>query len=86
VIEDLEESAMLEENLREWHQRGLRRSHKKGLLEGAQMVVLHQIERRFGPLPKSIQTRIQAIKTVEELESLAEKVVTAGSLRDMGFV
>jgi predicted transposase/invertase (TIGR01784 family) len=97
VTEDLEETTMLEENLREWHQRGLRRSHKKGveegreegreegLIQGARRILLRQIERRFGPVPKGIQTRIQRIKSVEELENLAEKVVTAGSLRDMGF-
>ena len=77
---------MLEENLREWHQRGLRRSHKKGLLEGAQMVVLRQIEHRFGPVPKAIQTHIKRITSVEELERLADKIVVAGSLHDMGFV
>ncbi|HEX3554726.1 MAG TPA: Rpn family recombination-promoting nuclease/putative transposase [Thermoanaerobaculia bacterium] len=89
VTEDLEETTMLEENLREWHQRGLRRSHKKGLeeglVQGAQRVVLRQIKRRFGPVPRTIQTRIKAITSVEELERLAEKVVTAGSLQELGF-
>lgn len=85
-IEDLGESAMLEENLREWYQRGMRRSHKKGLLEGAQMVVLRLIERRFGPVPKAIQTHVKRITSVEELERLADRVVVAGSLHDMGFV
>ncbi len=93
AVEDLEGSAMLEENLREWHQRGLRRSHKKGLeegrqeglVQGARRILLRQIERRFGPVTAGIQTRVQRITSVEELEMLAEKVVTAGSLRDTGL-
>ena len=94
AIEGLEDSAMLEENLREWHQRGLRRSHKKGLeegreegfVQGARRILLRQIERRFGPVAKGVQVRVQRITSVEELEMLAEKVVTAGSLRDTGLV
>ena len=93
VTEGLEESAMLEENLREWYQRGVRRSHKKGLekgreeglVQGARRILLRQLESRFGPVPKKIQTRVQKIASVEELESLAEKVVTVGSLQDLGF-
>ena len=84
-IQDLEDLAMLEENMRDWYNRGVRKSRREGLLQGARRILLRAIESRFGPLPKAVEARVHAITAVGELEKLAEKVVAADSIRDLGL-
>lgn len=92
-VEDLEEITMLEENLRDWYNRGMRKSRREGRKEGLQegvvqgihRTVLRLMEQRFGAVPKKARDRVQALTSVEELESLVDRVVSAGSLRDLGL-
>jgi len=68
---------MLEENLIEW-------SEKKRK-DGFRKAVLRQLERRFGPLSEEIRHRVEEIKSDRRLERLADKILTARSLREMGL-
>jgi hypothetical protein len=74
---DLEDTSMLEENLIEWSE--------KNRKDGFRQLLLRQLERRFGPLSEEIRHRIEEIKSDRRLERLADKILTARSLREMGL-
>ncbi|HZF12948.1 MAG TPA: hypothetical protein VFE33_29515 [Thermoanaerobaculia bacterium] len=46
---------------------------------------MRQLALRFGPLPNAVRSRIEEISSVARLNRLAEKVVVAGSLEEMGL-
>jgi uncharacterized protein DUF4351 len=72
---------MLEETIREWH----RKARKEGLLDGTRQTVLRLVERRFGPVTSPVRARIEALSSVRELNQIADRILTAGSLREMGL-
>ena len=80
---DLEDAPMLEETLIRWRDEGLRNARRDGKVEGMRELLLRQLERRFGPLPETVRQRIEGITSARTLNRLADKVVTAGSLREM---
>jgi uncharacterized protein DUF4351 len=55
----------------------------EGKKQGAREVLLQQLERRFGPIPADIRLRIEKIRSLDRLTLLAERVLTARSLREM---
>ena len=54
-------------------------------MQGMRQVLLHQLDQKFGPLPEKVQEKLQAISTPKRLTRLAEKILTARSLRELGF-
>ncbi len=74
---DLEDTSMLEENLIEWGEKKRKDGFRKALLR--------LLESRFGPLSEEIRHRVEEIKSDRRLERLADKILTAGSLREMGL-
>ncbi|HSS48134.1 MAG TPA: DUF4351 domain-containing protein [Thermoanaerobaculia bacterium] len=68
---------MLEENLLDW-------SEKKRA-EGKRELLLRQLERRFGPVPDTVRQRLEEIRSTRRLDRLADKILTARSLREMGL-
>jgi predicted transposase YdaD len=78
---DLEEVSMLEENLLDWSEK----KRKEGRYEGKRDLLLRLMERRFGPLSEEIRQRVEEIKSDRRLDRLADKILTAGSLREMGL-
>lgn len=76
-VVDLEDTSMLEENLIEWSERKRR--------DGARGILLRLLERRFGPLSEEVRHRVEEIKSDRRLERLADKILTARSLREMGL-
>ncbi|MEP7012569.1 MAG: DUF4351 domain-containing protein [Acidobacteriota bacterium] len=60
---------------------GLARGQEKGMRE----VLLLQLKRRFPTLSSRAVRRLQAITSTEELGSLAERLLTAGSLEELGL-
>jgi hypothetical protein len=65
---------MLEENILEWRKRDRR--------EGMREVLLRQLERRFGPLSEERRRGIEAITSAARL---ADQILTAKSLDEMGL-
>lgn len=53
--------------------------------KGMREMLLHLLERRFSPLPGSVPQRISAIDSAEELTRLAERVLSARSLEELGL-
>lgn len=57
----------------------------KGRKEGIQQVLLRQLGMRFGPLPESVQHKVESISSMRRLNELAEKLLVARSLDEMGL-
>jgi flagellar biosynthesis/type III secretory pathway protein FliH len=62
-------------------ERGLREGRREGMRE----MLLHQLERRFSPLPDEVSRRLSAIESKDELTQLAERVLSARSLEELGL-
>jgi len=82
---DLEDTSMLEETAREWRNQYLKEGRKEGRQEGMRELLLHTIERRFGPLPEEQRRRFEAITSPARLKRLADKILTVSSLDEMGL-
>ena len=55
----------------------------EGEEKGARRVLLTLLERRFGPVPEEVRSRVESIRSFERLSRLAEKVLTAKSLKGL---
>ena len=47
--------------------------------------MLHLVEQRFGPLPERVRRRVERLRTLRSLGRIAEQVLVAKSLRDLGL-
>ncbi|MBW4698916.1 MAG: DUF4351 domain-containing protein [Aphanocapsa lilacina HA4352-LM1] len=61
----------------EWEQK----TRQEGLREGERRMLLWLLTRRFGPLPQTLITRIEAITEANRLEQLAEALLTTADLQ-----
>jgi hypothetical protein len=55
----------------------------EGKSQGAQDVLLHLLEERFGPIPEEVRSRVESIQSVERLKRLSFKAMTAKSLKGL---
>jgi predicted transposase/invertase (TIGR01784 family) len=78
---DLEDAPMLEETMLEWDRKQRREERQVGMRE----LLLQLLERRFGPLPQEKRHRVEAIASSARLKRLADKILTAKSLDEMGL-
>jgi hypothetical protein len=78
-VADLEADTMtiLEANMRKWQ--------RKVRAESMREILLRQIERRFGPLPEEKRRRLEAITSHARLKQLADQILIAQSLQEMGI-
>lgn len=58
---------------------------ERAALRAERKLLLRLMERKFGALPESIRAHMQAISDVEVLDQLADSILTAQSLEEMGF-
>lgn len=65
--------------------KGVEKGIEKGRLEGMRSLLLSQIEHRFGPIPKQARKRIDGMESTEQLSELADRVLDARSLDDLGL-
>ena len=54
-----------------------------GLLEGKRSTLLRQLDARFGFVPKRVVQRIHRLKSLDDLDTLLDHVLTARSLEDL---
>jgi putative YhgA-like transposase/uncharacterized protein DUF4351 len=52
---------------------------------GAHQLLLHQLGKRFGPLPEKVRQQVETISSLDRLTELAERVLSAHSLEEMGL-
>jgi len=53
--------------------------------KGQKNLLLVQLAERFGPLPDSTRRQVEEISSFQRLTRLAKRVLTAGSLDEMGL-
>lgn len=72
-----------------WADRMRAEGRKEGFQEGqelgARQLLLHQLRRRFGKLSAEVERRVEAIRSTTRLNRLAEQVLVARSLAEMGL-
>jgi hypothetical protein len=56
-----------------------------GRAQGAHQVLLHLLAKKFGPLPEKVRQQVEMISSFDRLTKLAERVLTAHSLEEMGL-
>jgi hypothetical protein len=74
-----------EKGRREGMQEGVEKGRRAGVEEGTRQVLLQQLGKRFGPLPEAVRRRIEAIDSLDLLTRLAERLLSAHSLEEMGL-
>jgi uncharacterized protein DUF4351/putative YhgA-like transposase len=65
--------------------KGREEGRTEGMQGGARQLLLHQLGKRFGPLPDNVRRRVEAITSLDRLTELAERVLSARSLEEMGL-
>jgi hypothetical protein len=58
---------------------------EKGVEQGVRQTLLRQLRLRFGPLPDEVLRRVEEIHSVERLNQLADQILVARSLEEMGL-
>jgi hypothetical protein len=66
-------------------EKGRKEGLRLGQTEGMRTLLLHLLAQRFGPLSEAVRRQVEEITSTRRLTSLAGKVLTARSLRDLGF-
>jgi len=74
-----------QEGLEKGLEKGLQKGQVEGKLAGMRELLLHLLAQRFGPPTEGVRRQVEAITSPRRLTSLAGKVLTARSLRDLGF-
>jgi hypothetical protein len=52
---------------------------------GAHQFLLHVLGTKFGPLPEKVRQQVETISSLGRLKKLAERVLSARSLEEMGL-
>jgi len=73
------------QGIEQGREQGIEQGREQGLEQGKREVLLDLLGRRFGPLPDATLRRIQEIRSPEELGRLAERILDARSLDDLGL-
>ncbi len=55
------------------------------MADGMRQMLLHMMDQRFGPLPEQIRTKVEGIWSATRLTRLADKLLVAGSLEELGI-
>ena len=88
-VADLEDLPMIEENMKAWRRRmeaeARREGKNEGRVEGMREVLLGLMKQRFGRVPLKVRAQVKALDSKEELQRLSAKLLSAGSLEEMGF-
>ena len=58
---------------------------KEGQEQGVRQTLLRLLGVRFGPLSDDVKQRVEGIGSVERLNQIAEQVLVAHSLEEMGL-
>jgi len=65
--------------------KGREEGRTEGMQGGARQLLLHLLGKRFGPLPENVRRRVETITSLDRLTELAERVLSAHSLEEMGL-
>ena len=68
-----------------WNWAARRKPGEQGREQGFRQALLRQLGARFGPLPEDVTQRVEAIHSAERLNQIAEQILVAGTLEEMGL-
>jgi hypothetical protein len=74
-----------EEVMEKGREQGLQEGRLAGLIEGKRETLKHLLTKKFGTLPEKTMARIEALDSLEELDTYLDRVLTAETLEDMGL-
>jgi len=75
----------LEQGMEQGRVRGIEEGLERGREQGARRILLRLLGLRFGPLPKKTRLKVEAIDSLETLSQLADRVLVARSLDELGL-
>jgi predicted transposase YdaD len=64
---------------------GRQQGREQGREQGIRQTLLRQLGKRFGPLPEETRQRLEAIRSEERLNEIADQILVARSLEEMGL-
>lgn len=64
-------------------QKGLKEGHRKGMLEGMRQIILRQMRQLIGPLPVTLERRMQSLTDVKRLTRIAGGLFKAKELEQI---
>jgi hypothetical protein len=70
---------------KEGMEQGLEKGLERGREQGVQQTLLRLLGVRFGPLSDDVRRRVEAIRSLERLNQIAEQILAAHSLEEMGL-
>ena len=62
----------------------MEKGREAGVVEGLRRTLLRQLTAKFGELPQESKVRIEALSAAD-LDSLLDRVLTAGTLNELGL-
>jgi hypothetical protein len=68
-----------------WTDKKIEEGRQEGRQEGMRELVLRQLTRRFAPLPAAVARRVSAMASLDELTALADRILEARSLDELGL-
>lgn len=69
----------------EGHEQGLIQGREQGRAEVARSLLLYQLRQRFGRLSTRVERQLGAIRSVDRLVELAQKVLVVKSVKELGL-
>ncbi len=66
-------------------QEGREEGLQKGMVQGKRQTLKRLLAARFGGLPNHVEARIDALASAEELDGYLDRVLTAGSIDELGL-
>jgi len=74
-----------EQLVEEGMEKGVEKGLEAGREQGARQILLRLLGLRFGPLPAEVKRQVEEIHSVERLSQMADQVLVARSLEEMGL-
>jgi predicted transposase YdaD len=69
----------------ELEERARQKGREEGREEGKRETLLRQMTSKFGPLSDAVVLRVKALESGKELDLYLERLLTAGSLDELGL-
>ena len=69
-----------------WYEKGIEKGRLEGILNGQRITLQKQLRLKFGSIPLSARQRLSTINSRKQLDTLAEKILIATSLDELGLL
>ena len=66
-----------------WGEKLIEKGREAGVVDGTRAALLRLMMAKFGALPEATKVRIEAIDSMDELDALLDRVLTAATLEEM---